>query len=370
MTIKLENLLSGSATVDWDSTSMTGTAKRVTEAVELGSGVRDASWQPAWTNISSVLGDFSVEASNDGITWTVGVFNTDFSVIGPAISANSDSDLVQGATLRARFVRLAYTNVSGTGTLTNGVHVNGKRGVRGGVGQTPLTIFGDNLTGWYDLDHRVDGTLPDVTTLINQANPGNGDVTQGTASKRPHLFKKNNRNYGDTLQASQQSWVASGIPIPLWPDNADECTMGWVGSVGSFAGTHRMIQVGDTVNGSGIAFSASNVDRMNCIFFLDTGTRSFNATGILVDVIHHWMAVYDGVAAKLYKDNVQLFTSSPAPGSLMNAPITGVEIAKAIALGQYATSNFRGAYTIDRAPTEAERDAIHNYWVVNSGGLG
>ncbi len=126
MTITLEQLLSGSATVDWVVATMTGTTKQVTEAVELRGEVIDVSWQPAWIDGTTVLGDFGVELSNDLAKWTPGVLDTDFSVIGPAVATNDDSQMVHGP-LRARYARLAYTNVSGTGTLTQGVHVNGKQ---------------------------------------------------------------------------------------------------------------------------------------------------------------------------------------------------------------------------------------------------
>ncbi len=125
-TIPLEELLSGSATLAWVATAMTGTTKQVTNAVELGDNALDCSWQPAWVDGTTVLGDFGVELSNDLSKWTPGVLDTDFAVIGPAVATNSDSQLVHGA-LRARYARLAYTNVSGTGTLTQGVHVNAKR---------------------------------------------------------------------------------------------------------------------------------------------------------------------------------------------------------------------------------------------------
>lgn len=124
--IKLEELLSGSATLDWDSTVMTGTTTRVSDVIELGDNALDVSWQPAWAEGSSVLGDFGVDLSNDNVKFTPGVLDTDFAVIGPAINGNSDSQLVHGA-MRAKYARLSYTNVSGTGTLTDGVHVNAKR---------------------------------------------------------------------------------------------------------------------------------------------------------------------------------------------------------------------------------------------------
>lgn len=127
MTIKLEALLSGSATTDWVATAMTGTTKQVTEDVQLKDRTLDVSWQPAWTDGTTVLGAFGVDFSNDGATWTPGVVAIDFAFIGPAVATNSDSQMVHGP-LRARFVRLTYTNVSGTGTLTPGVHVNGKTG--------------------------------------------------------------------------------------------------------------------------------------------------------------------------------------------------------------------------------------------------
>ncbi len=126
MSISLEDLLSNSATLEWDVTAMSSTNKRVTDSVQLGDNALDCSWQPAWTEGSSVLGDFGVELSNDNTKWTPGVLDTDFFVIGPAVDGNSDSQLVHGA-LRARYARLSYTNVSGTGTLTQGVHVNAKR---------------------------------------------------------------------------------------------------------------------------------------------------------------------------------------------------------------------------------------------------
>ncbi len=125
-TITLENLLAGSATLVWDNTAMSTTAKRVTDSVVLGDNALDASWQPAWTEGSSVVGNFGVELSNDNTKWTPGVQGTDFAVIGPAVNGNTDSQLVHGA-MRSRYARLTYTNISGTGTLTDDVNVNAKR---------------------------------------------------------------------------------------------------------------------------------------------------------------------------------------------------------------------------------------------------
>ncbi len=127
MTITKEKLLAGSATVEWDNTSMTGTTKRVTTAITLTDLVLDASWHPAWTDGTTVLGAFGVDLSNDLATWTAASDGSDFLAIGPPPATNSSSQLIHGA-LRARYARLTYTNVSGTGTLTGGVHVNGKQG--------------------------------------------------------------------------------------------------------------------------------------------------------------------------------------------------------------------------------------------------
>lgn len=133
MTITLEDLLGGSATVDWVATAMTGTTKQVTEWIDLGDKAIDVSWQPAWTDTTGVTGAFGMDISNDthptdaSKVATPGVLDTDFAVIGPAVSANDDSDMVH-ASPRARYARLTYTNATNTGVLTDAVKVNGKQG--------------------------------------------------------------------------------------------------------------------------------------------------------------------------------------------------------------------------------------------------
>lgn len=128
-TINLEELLAGSATVAWDDTAMSTTAKRTSTPIELGDNCLDVSFQPQWEDGSSVLGGFGVEISNhdpDDEVWTTAVADTDFFAIGDPPATNDGAQMIHGS-LRAKWARLVYTNVSGTGTLTDDVPVNGKR---------------------------------------------------------------------------------------------------------------------------------------------------------------------------------------------------------------------------------------------------
>ncbi len=195
MTISIERLLSGSATVDWVNPAMTGTTKQVTEPIELADRARDCSWAPAWEDATGVTGLFGVELSNDLVKWTPGVLDTDFSTIGSAPAADDDTQRVQGS-FRARYALLTYTNATNTGTLTQGVHVNGKRGNRRASGKSLeariKAIARDNLIVLHlATDFTPGGTDPDVAIGPNLARTDTlYDIINATESQRPHAVTR------------------------------------------------------------------------------------------------------------------------------------------------------------------------------------
>lgn len=113
-----QNVLKG-ATLAWDVTAMSGTSKRVTSALLMAEALYSASWQVAWANTLAVLGAFDVEESNDGLVWVAA------GITGPTVNANTGDAIITHETA-AKYVRLVYTNTSGTGTL-GAVTVQGKQ---------------------------------------------------------------------------------------------------------------------------------------------------------------------------------------------------------------------------------------------------
>ncbi len=116
------------ATLVWDDTAMSGTAKRVTEPLDLLDASEHASQRPInevaftlnWTNDATVVGQFDIEVSNTPLD--LGSF---VSIKSLAVNNNAGPDAIETATSFG-FARLTYTNASGTGTL--GVTtVTGKR---------------------------------------------------------------------------------------------------------------------------------------------------------------------------------------------------------------------------------------------------
>ena len=113
----VQTLLAGQAEPGWDNTAMSGTAKRVTSAVELGDSVREVSWGLPWTNTGTVIGGFGVEECNedpDGSPLWNPVPAADLDL--PTVNNNAGPGMVRARCL-GRYARLVYTNVSGTGVL-------------------------------------------------------------------------------------------------------------------------------------------------------------------------------------------------------------------------------------------------------------
>ncbi len=132
------------ATLVWDDTAMSGTAKRVTEPLDLLDASEHASQRPInevaftlnWTNDATVVGQFDIEVSN-----TPGDLGSFVSIKSLAVNDEAGPGVIEAATAFG-FARLTYTNASGTGTL--GVtSVAGKRSagqvrVGGGGGDLEL----------------------------------------------------------------------------------------------------------------------------------------------------------------------------------------------------------------------------------------
>lgn len=105
------------ATLVWDDTAMSGTAKRVTEPLDLLDVSEHASQRPInevaylidWTNDAVVVGTFEIEVSN----LAAGPF---VSAASLGINNEAGPNTLELATGFA-FCRLVYTNISGTGTL-------------------------------------------------------------------------------------------------------------------------------------------------------------------------------------------------------------------------------------------------------------
>lgn len=126
MSIQPTNLLNGADVAWFGDGIMTGVEKRVSEVCQLDGIVSDVSWDAAWTDDTTVLGDFGVDFRNDDSSeWIPGVEGTDFDIIGPAVSSNSANVLVH-CRARSGQARCTYTNVSGTGQLDK-LFAQGKR---------------------------------------------------------------------------------------------------------------------------------------------------------------------------------------------------------------------------------------------------
>jgi hypothetical protein len=114
----IQNVLKGTA-IAWSAAAMSGTNKRTSTPLFLGDAVYSVSWMPDWTNGANVAGDFDVEESNDGVTWVAA------GITSPTVNNNAGPAMVTFET-SAAWVRLVYTNASGTGTLGT-VTVQGKQ---------------------------------------------------------------------------------------------------------------------------------------------------------------------------------------------------------------------------------------------------
>jgi hypothetical protein len=116
---RTETVLSGGARPPWDDTAMSGTAKRVTDPLDLGERVRDVSWCVPWANDAEVTGAFDVEETNDdpddSPNW---VPVPDAAKVLPGVSDSAGPGMVRARVL-GRYARLVYTNASGTGTLSD-----------------------------------------------------------------------------------------------------------------------------------------------------------------------------------------------------------------------------------------------------------
>lgn len=109
--VKPESLLWG-ARIAWDAIAMTGTARRESEWCELAPNMRDIAWQIPWANGANVLGAFLVEVTNDLAVAPSVVTDA----VLPTVSNNAGPGVAR-VQIGARFARLVYVNVSGTGTL-------------------------------------------------------------------------------------------------------------------------------------------------------------------------------------------------------------------------------------------------------------
>ena len=156
MTVSPDTMLAG-GTVAWDNTAMSGTAKRVSEWCELDSRVSSYSFQMAWANGANVLGAFEFEESNDGITPTAA------GIASPTVNNNTNAGATVSRNTSARYVRCAYTNTSGTGTLGSLIVV-GKRG---------------KLTGEQQL--QLDAATADVATAQTDATQALADAAAAEA---------------------------------------------------------------------------------------------------------------------------------------------------------------------------------------------
>ncbi len=122
-------------TLVWDDTAMSGTAERVTDALDLIDTTEQARQRPInqvaylinWANGATVVGTFAIQGTNtplDGGSWVT--------IASLAINDEAGPRSLE-ATTALGFARLIYTNASGTGTL--GVTtVCGKRTAGPGTG--------------------------------------------------------------------------------------------------------------------------------------------------------------------------------------------------------------------------------------------
>lgn len=369
MTITLETLLSGSATVAWDNTAMSGTSKRVTEAIDLGSGAREASWYPDWADTSTVLGAFGVDLSNDNTTWTPGVLDVDFSALGPAVASNDDTQLVHGA-FRARYVRLTYTNVSGTGTLIDGLPVIGKKGVRGrALLPTPLNIFSGAVWVNPDTDFVNFGTPPAIQTLTNRYDSGYANPTQPIVARRPDQVDFNGKKYSEHTSGNLEGLTAAGISPPLYPAGATSASVFCSATVEDWADGWHLFDVGAT-NGTGISARAASTNIIRAGVVLDTGPVSVDAVvDTTSDTLFRFAAVWNGTNFRFWVNNVLQGTATPAGGSVITAAASsfsyGAQL-QAAAANSFWAGRVRDMVVTPDAATQAQLSAMDSFLLRNS----
>ena len=110
------------ADLNWDDTAMSGTNVRVTDAWAWTYNYGDIVFQVDWSNGVLPVGDFGIEASvGDAGPWTAltlgapyHVYDTD--VTGSFAIAVTAAQMLAGGYTHAR---ITYTNISGTGDLTD-----------------------------------------------------------------------------------------------------------------------------------------------------------------------------------------------------------------------------------------------------------
>ena len=181
---------------------------------------------------------------------------------------------------------------------------------------TGETVLGSNLAFGVDVDNRVMGTYPDITTLTDAFGPDNASPTQGTSTVRPHLVYVRDRtnasfsgaNYlQDTPTAN--IWAAGESEVNVWTvlkwDDPSALDFAWDFSLGSTISTGINIR---TLSATSIA----------CSVFAGGTLGILTVTHANLNQLQMYRIHYDGSNISLYA-NGALIGSTAKTGTMTNA---------------------------------------------------
>ncbi|MEE8361766.1 MAG: hypothetical protein V3R71_06390 [Gemmatimonadales bacterium] len=224
-------------------------------------------------------------------------------------------------------------------------------------GENPRTIFSSaDLRFWGNLDNRVDGTPPDITTLTDLTAFGR-DPTQTSEGARPELEDLGGKNYASL--SGGRFWATSAGTDYI-AANTKALSIWFVGSP-IFGPVRTFFDLGEgttTDTGMSFFFVAGNVLQARVLttgglVVLDTGAY----TTIPTDIFEVRL---DGVNLKIYANGIEL-ASVAETGTMANGCET-LAIGRDIA-GGGGSGRVREVAIVagDVAPTVLQRQRMLAY---------
>ncbi len=203
-------------------------------------------------------------------------------------------------------------------------------------------IFGAQLKYGASPDDRVMGTFPDIAALTDQVL--NTDVTNGTATARPHLIYLNDILFAENLIGKR---LTAASASNIWDSGETEINAWMVARIDPESTNSGLFSFSlGTAVSTGLNLYKTSASNLRVVVHAGGTSTNLNVA-FTSDQLHMFRVHYDGTNITLYVDGVSV--GSVAKTGTMTNDCTRVNLGARAAGGQTFDGDYRSCYLVTGA---------------------
>jgi hypothetical protein len=199
----------------------------------------------------------------------------------------------------------------------------------------------------------VPGTSPDITTVYNLADRGNGNPTQASAPLRPHWINVNGK---PALDFSNEALTSPTMSPAMYAAGQVGCTVGVVARWDAISTFATIIDVSSGTTNQGMHFRSSATDTIR-LSVNAGGSNTNHSVSFSSTDFHYFLCLYDGAEISIESDGVAVGSPTAKTGTMSYEGVQ-VDIGQAANGGARLDGAVRAGFVYPGIPTAAQKTAL------------